>query len=1229
MQCLEIMQWNAQSLMPKISDFDTLLTQEKVHIACVCETWLDAYTSVNISNYNIFRSDRSDSYGGVAIIAHKSVLVQNCSTVLRNVNIEILHCKILNCKLVENIVVIYCPSSIRTTRVDWEELFSKFATKTIILGDFNGHHTNWSYKNDSRGVQLLESALENSFITLNDKSHTRIKLVNGRLQKSSPDVTFISSDVAILFSWKVLSENLGSDHLIIKIKTIYEDQKKYIKKRNFKHADWVGYREHIENNLGLQEISTEVIQLLYDSFIKCLNEAADRFIPNNKICKNIQAKFTPKPYWTPQLSEVVAQRRLALKQFRKNPTPYNLGILEERSKRAKKSIQQAKSNFWKEFCNSIDVATTSSEMWRRMRWVKCQRKSKSIVPVESVNNLILNLTPDSVALPMPKINSRNAMLETKFSLQELEVCLKKKDTSPGADEISFSMMYNLPKNAKLVLLQIYNTVFSSGDIPSQWRKIQIVGIPKASSDFNSAPKIRPISLMTCICKVFHNMIVKRLEWFIENSCVLSPKSYGFRRGHSSVECLTNLVTNIQNSLAENRRTIACFLDIDNAYNNVDITKVIIILDKLGVGVKICKYIWNFLRERHLFNKNEFGEEQATVRVANKGLAQGDPLSPLIFNIVTHKICQEIQNVNILQYADDFVIFDAQRYIQDTANQIQSAINRFGNLLENLGLEISPVKSKIIIFSRGFKRVHEVEIKFNNHPLEIVEDTKYLGIRLDRNLKWGKHIKEISEKCQKLINILKILAGAGWGVHPKHLRKLYISLVRSRIDYGSFLYDNSAVIHKYKLDKIQNQCLRIVGGFIKSTPIHTMESELAVPPLHLRRLYLAYKFCNKIRSFSNSGCVLALDRLTNVCSGRTYWSSKRKPILIEVFNNMRSEIIDCCDRLNMFTLSTWVSNIDIKSTVDISLKCVDKAKRLYEPNILKCDILMELNIKYNNWYKLFTDGSKSTHGIGASYYDSQNNKNRKIKIISKISIMSAELVAISEALSDVLSNRHDKIVIFSDSKSALQHVARCASGFRGVSIAYAILEKINELHKFGVNIKLQWIPSHLGLMGNEEADHAAKDAILIGEEISIKPDYSEIFSIYKIKCQNIWKEYFDERSKTKGIWYKIIQSEPLHIPWFLNDIGRASAITAARLRSGHIPCNKFAYLMKKVESPNCAVCNKVEDVYHLLLECARNDSKRQLMLDKCNFKIYDIGSVCSILAEPLSEPARMLYDLISK
>lgn len=111
---------------------------------------------------------------------------------------------------------------------------------------------------------------------------------------------------------------------------------------------------------------------------------------------------------------------------------------------------------------------------------------------------------------------------------------------------------------------------------------------------------------------------------------------------------------------------------------------------------------------------------------------------------------------------------------------------------------------------------------------------------------------------------------------------------------------------------------------------------------------------------------------------------------------------------------------------------------------------------------------SDDGRGVAFYDCSLNHYCMFKITSEVSVMSLELFGISEALTYALSKNIKKIVIFSDSKSALQSIIRCGMGNRGVSITYTILGKNNKCLKSDTEVRLQWVPSHIGLFGNKEA-----------------------------------------------------------------------------------------------------------------------------------------------------------------
>lgn len=132
--------------------------------------------------------------------------------------------------------------------------------------------------------------------------------------------------------------------------------------------------------------------------------------------------------------------------------------------------------------------------------------------------------------------------------------------------------------------------------------------------------------------------------------------------------------------------------------------------------------------------------------------------------------------------------------------------------------------------------------------------------------------------------------------------------------------------------------------------------------------------------------------------------------------------------------------------------------------------------FDTAYKIYTDASKDNNRTGAAFFDPQTNNCISLNIeTNSISIMNAELIAIAEALSYITSLDTGNYVVFSDSRSSLQHILRCTTNVRGSPIAYSILQLLRNLVISKRNIVLQWIPSHIGLRGNEAADQLAKKA----------------------------------------------------------------------------------------------------------------------------------------------------------
>lgn len=93
--------------------------------------------------------------------------------------------------------------------------------------------------------------------------------------------------------------------------------------------------------------------------------------------------------------------------------------------------------------------------------------------------------------------------------------------------------------------------------------------------------------------------------------------------------------------------------------------------------------------------------------------------------------------------------------------------------------------------------------------------------------------------------------------------------------------------------------------------------------------------------------------------------------------------------------------------------------------------------------------------------------------NKASIFTCEAIAIIYALKQSFSIDKTKISIFTDSKSVLQAILSKRNFHHRSHLIWEILKLLYELHQLDKSIQLFWIPAHVGIPYNEEADKAAK------------------------------------------------------------------------------------------------------------------------------------------------------------
>lgn len=148
-----------------------------------------------------------------------------------------------------------------------------------------------------------------------------------------------------------------------------------------------------------------------------------------------------------------------------------------------------------------------------------------------------------------------------FTLNELEQTLRScRGSSPGPDQVHYSMIKHLNTNQKLNLLRLLNDIWCRNkSFPRMWRNATVIPILKPGKNSTKTESYRPISLTSCLCKIMEGMVNRRLVWLLETNNFFNDNQAGFRRRHSTVDHLVTLETEILTAFREKKAFGRSFL----------------------------------------------------------------------------------------------------------------------------------------------------------------------------------------------------------------------------------------------------------------------------------------------------------------------------------------------------------------------------------------------------------------------------------------------------------------------------------------------------------------------------------------------------------------------------------------------------------------------------------------------------------------------------------------------
>ena len=869
---------NVYHLYNKLHDVCMLLNDvQPLHLLGLSETRLNPNhddNSLNIPNYSLFRKDaKLPGETGMAMYVHQSIAPFTTRRAdLESNRVECLWVDIRpSMSHALTVGFIYRnPASTYSWFDDFVhmmDLVNAKSSNVLLLGDFNldllKSHPAWESTYSLFGLsQLIKcpTRVTPTSATLLDHIYTNInnRIINPRLSTIS-----LSDHSPVMCTWSCkLPKVKGKGHTTIEY-------------RSFKNFDKDSFLMdlHVADFSQIYQCDdpNNALTVWYDGFMNIV----DKHAPVRK--KRVKHSVMPK-WLTPEIIQAMKDRDRFKKQKQFDEYKQQRNKISTMVKEAKKSY------FSKMIENDCDI----SSIWRAMNDITGKTKkrnndsSSTQCSADDFNNHFLNIansvlgslsgepktnysvSPSLVNFCNEKLGPNDSFQIPFLSVPEVGKYItdmsNKKST--GADGInSFLLKSALPYIVE-PLTFIYNLCIDKAIFPDTLKLAKVV--PLAKTKDNSDPNnFRPISLLSVVSKPLERHVQAHLLKFLEDHSLFYPYQSGFRHNHSCQSALVRLCDSLLSSINNDEVCGAVFLDFQKAFDLVDHS---ILLQKLTLYIRhtpTIQFFQSYLdkRKQRVLVNGSYSRE-GTVKC---GVPQGSVLGPLLFGIFINDLPLNITNndVSCDMFADDNSLHTSANDISTVQNTLQESLNDVSQWCEVNRMVLHPQKTKSMTITTRQKRQRNdlrLSLYLDKTPIEQVSEHRVLGVTIDNEFRWHKHIDNV---CKKVSRNLFLLFKLKHYVDSDARKLFFDAHVMSHINYASVIWRGASENCTKKLNSLHRRAIKLVSLENDLTTDEKISS-LNILPLHKQFQYNLVVFMFKV---INGKCPSYLLKLLSRASSR--------------------------------------------------------------------------------------------------------------------------------------------------------------------------------------------------------------------------------------------------------------------------------------------------------------------------------------------------------------------------
>lgn len=1133
-------------------------------------------------------------------------------------------------------VAIYQPAEVTTAELILEEIQSSIrqhstgtdkVTKLIISGDFNRHHPAWSHRPVHHTFAEHAEELINFFQIhelqwcLPQGTPTFWSLSNPG-KASTLDLT-LTNDPTKLIKCHLYHDHYGSDHRGTFSEWNLQPERNIDSKpkRAYDKANWARIGQKILEVMGpLPGIhSNSDLDTATEKLVQSTAAVINQEVPTQKPSPYSKRWFTPE-LKTQQIEENRARRRwqdsCATLGIAHLTTAALFQDMRQKRREWTRTVEKAKATHWKQF---LDEAK-EGQLWKAATYMR-PRESYASIPSLKVGAGEISDNKDKAKAFCEAFFPKKAEPEEEdiapapveipwepITKEEIHRSLKaaKGTTAPGEDEIPTLVWKHLWKYLQSAITHIFRKSVELGYYPKRWKQARIVVLRKPGKpDYTVPGAYRPISLLNTLGKILEAVMARRLSFWAETYKLLPETQFGGRPGRNTEQALLVLANAVDRAWSRSKVVTLVAFDLKGAFNGVNKTSLDTRLQAKCIPTTARVWIRSFMEERHA--SINFDDYQTDITLLeNAGLAQGSPLSPILFGFFNSDLVdQPVDNSGgASAFIDDYFRWRVGASAEENLKTIQEEdIPRIEAWARRTGSSFAAEKTELIHLTRSKKEQVTGQIIMNGKVIKPSASAKLLGVIFDKELRWKEHVQQAIKRATKV----NIALGGLRHLRPEQMRQLYQTCVTPVVDYASTVWHNPLrdKTHLRLLGTVQRTALLRVLSAFRTVSTLALEVESNMLPTRLRLKQRGQIVAASLSTLPESHPVHGVIKRARTRS--THIGTGSRFPLAETMRTMDLARLQALEKIDPTPLAPWrtpaFTEIDIEPDRE-------KAKENASARQKAAGVTV------------FSDASGQQNQLGAAAValdqDGNITHSRQISVGSMEywSVYAAELMAIYYAISlvyhisqktqEALGTGREPATILTDSMSALQAIANSWNK-SGQRIIQAILQSARELNTRGIPLRLQWVPGHCDDPGNDAADRLAKEAVGPDKLHPFQHLLSREKGYIRRKIREEWRQEW-KASKKGGHLRQIDATLPsIRTRRMYGSLPRSRAYLLTQLRTGHSWLATHGKRHGLQDNDKCE-CGAKETVVHVLVDCPRLKDLRNILRRKIGSAFNNISDM---------------------